>query len=374
MRTTPRQLRRRRAGAIVTLGAAVAIALALASGGKGGKGAGMATERGRGTTHTVVPGALPARLKVSVAQTGTLPGPVQDGAATALGQGGTTAAGQGGTTATGQALLAGGLDQAEASSAQVLRLTPTGATQVGTLPTALHDAAAAYVGGAAWVFGGGQTSSFSQIVRVDTPGTAQPAGQPSAPASDLARAQPAGQLPTPASDVATAVVGETAYIVGGYTGTTPLRTILAWRPGQGARVAGTLPKPLRYAAVAALNGKVVIAGGTSGEAASRDVYRFDPSSGQVAHIGQLPGPLTHAGAAAVGGVVLVLGGREAAQGTQTGRILAIFPNGRVAPVGRLPLALSDMAAVALNGRVVLAGGRDGQGRLHAEIFTATLGS
>src|SRR5256885_6280646 len=41
----------------------------------------------------------------------------------------------------------------------------------------------------------------------------------------------AGRLPRPASDVSAAVVGNTAYVVGGYDGAQPLDTIVAWRPG-----------------------------------------------------------------------------------------------------------------------------------------------
>jgi hypothetical protein len=72
----------------------------------------------------------------------------------------------------------------------------------------------------------------------------------------------AGRLPAPASDVAAAAIGGTAYVVGGYTETTPLRTIVAFSPGSGAHVAGMLPRPLRYAAVAAVGGRLLIAGGT----------------------------------------------------------------------------------------------------------------
>src|SRR4029077_8497395 len=125
---------------------------------------------------------------------------------------------------------------------------------------------ASAVGGKAYLFGGGVITSFSAVARISSTG----------------ETQPAGQLPPPTSALATTVIAGTVYIIGGYTGQTPLRTILAWRPGGApARVVGMLPKPLRYAPVAAQGGRLLIAGGTSGAAASRDVYRFDPGTGQT---------------------------------------------------------------------------------------------
>jgi hypothetical protein len=283
-----------------------------------------------------------ARVRVAVVRTGTLPAPVQDAAAAVVGP--------------ASFLLLGGIDQGEASVADILRATPAGASPVGVLPTPLHDASASFIGGFAYLFGGGVVASYPTITRVASSGATQPAGR----------------LPTPASDLATTAIGDTVYVVGGYTGVTPLRTILAWRPGQAPRVVATLPKPLRYAAVASASGQLVIAGGTSGESASSDIYRFDPSSGALTRIGRLPSPLTHASAASIGATVLVFGGRSASPGGQTRRILAIAPDGSVSEAGLLPRALSDMAAVALSGRVILAGGRDSSGSLQDTILTASL--
>lgn len=281
-------------------------------------------------------------LRVHARQTGRLPSPIQDAAAVAV--------------SPSRFLLLGGLDQAEGSVSDVLSATTAGASRIATLPRALHDASASVLHGAAYLFGGGVIESFSQITRIDISGGAQSAGS----------------LPTPASDIATATIGETIYIVGGYTGQTPLRTILAWRPGQPARVVGTLPKPLRYAAVASAGGQLVIAGGTSGETASADVYRFDPRTGTLSTVGLLPGPLTHAAASSFGATVLLFGGRGASATSQTPQIMAIEPDGGIRRVGELPRALSDMAAVRLGGRIVLAGGRDAAGQVQDAILTMTL--
>ena len=45
------------------------------------------------------------------------------------------------------------------------------------------------------------------------------------------------------------MISGTAYVVGGFTGTRWLNTILAWKPGSPPRVAARLPVALRYAAV-----------------------------------------------------------------------------------------------------------------------------
>ncbi len=337
-----RRLRRRRvtAGLGLVAGVVLAIALLAGGGGNGKRSPGSSTREVSATrAHTVAH----VRLRATVARSGTLPAPVQDAAAAEI--------------APQSVLLMGGLDQAEGSVGDILSATPTTARRIGTLPTALHDASASVLGGSAYLFGGGVVASFLRITGVDASGATHFAGQ----------------LPTPASDIATANVDGTVYVVGGYTGQTPLRTILAWRPGEAAHVVATLPKPLRYAAVASSGGQLVIAGGTSGEAASRDVYRFDPHTRTLSKLGLLPSPLTHAAAAAsVGGTVLVLGGREASPTSQTRRILAIAPDGSTQTVGLLPRPLSDLAAVALGSRVLLAGGRDNGGRVQDAILTVTV--
>ncbi len=369
-----RLLRRRRLLAGVAGLAVLAVAIVLLAGGAGGKGGVVDTSqrgvprarvRARGTSRLANTPTSNTPTALTVSQTGVLPAPVQDAAAAAA-------------PGPNRFLVMGGIDQGEASVADILEADPTGAKRIGTLPHALHDASASTLGttgtlgttsaprtsgtlrtsgalGApVYLFGGGVVSSFPQITKIDPTGATSPAGR----------------LLTPASDVATAAIDGTVYIVGGYTGVAPLRTILAWRPGATARVVATLPKPLRYAAVAACLGKLVIAGGTSGEEASRNIYRFDPASGTLVQIGLLPRPLTHAAAAALGGTAYVFGGREASPTSQTRHILAIEASGKVRKAGLLPKAESDLAVVALGESVILAGGRDGAGAVQSTILTA----
>jgi DNA-binding beta-propeller fold protein YncE len=293
-----------------------------------------------GTTATRSPAPpRPAPVRLAVTSAGRLPAPVQDPATTALGA---------------TALAIGGLDTRDVSVATIY----AGRRRTGTLPAALHDAAAASDGRAAYLFGGGEPSRDA-ILRVTADG----------------HSRAVGRLPAPASDVAAVASGGSFYVVGGYTGTAPLRTIVQWRPGSPARVVARLPKPLRYAAVASAGGRIVIAGGTSGTAAGRDVFAFDPGSRTLRRIGLLPRPLTHAAAATLGGRMYVIGGRGAVLGTQTRRILAIDPaTGAVHGAGRLPRPLSDAGAAATGGSILVAGGRDAAGAVRSELLTLRLGA
>ena len=131
---------------------------------------------------------------------GDLPAPVQFPATAAV---------------TGRVLLMGGLDQATASVAGVVRATPGTSERIGTLPYAVHDAAGASLHGIAYLLGGGEPS-YTDILAVDANG----------------RATIAGHLPAAASDVAAGVINGTVYVVGGYTGVAPLDTIVACGRGR----------------------------------------------------------------------------------------------------------------------------------------------
>lgn len=342
-RSRARQAGRRRLLALSGLVLfAIVLAAQLASGGGSSRSPSIRPLARAAGGHTAAQGTV-GEPHVSIVQTGALPAPVQDAAAVA--------------TTPSNFLLIGGINQAGASTADILRVSVNGATRMGSLAAPLHDATASLLAQSAYLLGGGVIASYPSIVRID-------------PASGTTAL--AGRLPTPASDLASAAIGSTIYLVGGYTGTTPLSSILAWQPGKPAQLVATLPKPLRYAAVAALSGQLIIVGGSSGEAASSDVYRFDPATRSLAHIAQLPEPLTHAAAAALGSTVLVFGGRHASASSQTDAVLTIDPSGAVRVAGRLPEPLSDLAAVALGQHIVLAGGLNRAGRLSDAILSVTL--
>ena len=331
--------RRRRPLVLLAVGAACAVGGGLAA--LAALGGGSSSPRAPATTSSAA-GSAAARLQrrprsilLAERTTGRLAAPVQDAAAVALGG--------------ARVMLLGGLSAADTSRADVLVATPAGGQSVGLLPAAVHDTAAARLGGAVYLFGGGTNANTQSdaIVRVPVGGGAATA---------------VGRLPAPSSDQAAAAIGGTAYVVGGYTGSRWLDTIVAWRPGQPARVVAHLPFPVRYAAVAAVGRRLVIAGGSlENGTASAAVLAYTPG-GRVTRIGRLPAPTTHAAAAAIGGVAYVIGGRGAALGSATAGITAIdLRTGRIARAGSLSSARSDLAAAALGDRILLAGGRSGRG-------------
>jgi YVTN family beta-propeller protein len=165
-------------------------------------------------------------------------------------------------------------------------------------------------------------------------------------------------LPAPSSDQSAATIGGTAYIVGGFTGTHWLDTIVAWRPGQPARIVAHLPFTLRYAAVSSAGNLLVIAGGSlESGAAGNEVLSYRPGSSRVVRIGRLPAPTTHAAATSLGNVVYVIGGRGASLGSASARIVAVDPvRDRIWSAGKLSSPRSDLAATSLAGKIVLAGG------------------
>jgi hypothetical protein len=254
----------------------------------------------------------------------------------------------------GGAIAVGGLDAGDSSVAAVVLIDGSSTRVVAQLPSALHDAAAAEIDGQTYMFGGGEPGGTSEsIFRIGTSGV-----------------QVAGRLPVGASDIVAATVGHTAYVVGGYTTSAPLSTIVAFTPAGGAHVVATIPRPLRYAAVAAVGGHVLIAGGTSGETAQRTILSFDPATRKVRRIGELPAATTHAAGASLNGWFYVIGGRGEGLSDQRSSILAIDPrSGAVRRAGRLPEALSDIGATSLSGHILAVGGRTSAGGVSDRAMT-----
>ena len=298
--------------------------------------------------HTVpAPAPAPKRTVLVVRHTGRLPSPVQLPAVAAL--------------PGGAATVIGGLDAADASLDTIVHVDPRHrATEVGTLPSAQHDAAAASLDGRVFFFGGGNAGATSDAVLDVRRGTAT---------------RQVARLPIGASDVEASVVGGVAYVIGGYTGTAPLRSIVAFRPGQRPRTVAQLPQPLRYAAVARVGSSVLVAGGTSGTTATDAILRFDPATHRVRRIGRLPAPLTHAAGVSLGRRFYVVGGRGDDPTSQRRTIYAVDPaSGRVRRAGRLPLALSDLGAASYGDQALVLGGRDANGRARDQIYRLTVGT
>jgi hypothetical protein len=316
-----------------TRAAVLLCALAVALTGAGCGGATNTAPVRRTTDATRRSKAARARLasrpaSLSYRSLYSLPAPLRDPASAVLGG--------------GHFVLAGGLDAADSSSAEIALADLHGVLHTATLPLAQHDAQGAQLGGLVYVFGGGSFSELDHIISFD-------------PASGVVST--VGTLPHAQSDVAVTALHGTAYVVGGYDGTNWMDTILAWRPGSGVRVVGHLPVGLRYSSVSAVDGELLIIGGSTPNAASEAIYRFDPATGRVTQIGRLPEPITHAGAATLGSFVYLVGGRGDNLDSQTANVWSIDSRtGAVQRAGRLPEPLSDTGVLSIDGAIVVAGG------------------
>ena len=250
--------------------------------------------------------------KLVVSRVGSLPQPTSRIAAVALPGGRIMALGG----------LVGG-----SSSTQILAGPPSHLVDVGTLPIATHDDAAAVLGRSVYLLGGGQATSSDAVVRVTAAG----------------RARRIGSLGEPLSDLGAATIGDTVYIAGGYTGAKYATGILAFRGGTPKLVA-RLPVGLRYAGVAALNGKLYVAGGITTSGTSDAVYSFDPRTRKVRRVATLPSPVAHEPLAALNGSLYVIGSS----------ILRIG-NG-VSVAGHLAAPLQNAAAVTSGNAIYVLGG------------------
>jgi sugar lactone lactonase YvrE len=326
---------RRRAGGAALAAVAVAIAAGCGSHARPAK-------QHKGSPATPLAAGRQARapgVRLHVVRAASLPAPVQLPGMTRVGS---------------TVVAAGGLDGADASVADVVRVAPGAPRRVGSLPAPVHDVGAATVGGRLYVFGGGSaTGPTDAITAIAASG----------------RTHTAGRLPVAMSDATAVADGGTAYVIGGYTATAPLRSVLAFQPGRPPRTVAALPYPLRYAAAAAIDGRILVAGGTDGTTARREILSVDPARHRVRVIGHLPAPLAHAAGAALGGTFYVVGGRGDARDSQRRGIWAIDPTtGTVRAAGRLPMALSDLGAVSVGSRLLVAGGRDVRGVVHRELL------
>jgi len=236
----------------------------------------------------------------------------------------------------------GGITPAGSSVTGVYTLDPaTGAhTAAGTLPDAVHDGAGGALGSSTFVFGGGSPTTFATVQSIATPAI-PPSGSPTGAV--------AGQLPQPRSDLAvtTVTVGKTttAYLVGGYDGTTYLPGVLSTTDGSHYSSVANLPVPVRYPALAALKGNVYAFGGQtaapgSATTATDAIQRIDPVTHRATVVGHLPQTLYGAAAFVIAGTIYVAGGQIPAGPTLT-QIYAYVPStGKVLDAGLLPQAVA----------------------------------
>ena len=242
----------------------------------------------------------------------------------------------------GRLLVIGGLDPSGASNDSILALDPrTGEVRDReALVQPTHDAAGAVLGGHAFVFGGGESSSYSGVEKL-TSGTSP---------------QLIGSLPTARSDLAATTIAGRAYVVGGYDGTTLASDVLATSDGRRFHPVAQLRVPVRYPAVATARSRLFVFGGETASGQPTNVIQeVDPRAGRTRIVASLPTAIDHAAAVAFGDRIYVLGGDVA--GFPSRQIIFFDPVAeRVRRVGQLPLAVADAAVVRSGAGAYLLGG------------------
>jgi hypothetical protein len=249
-------------------------------------------------------------------------------------------------TSGGGFTVLGGLAASQSSVDSVYAVDPVRGTVLadGRLATAVHDAAAAVLGTSDVVLGGGSPDTVPTVQSI--PSVAEPT--PTSTATPERAGTVIGALPTPRSDLAVATVrrahgATTAYVVGGYDGTSYLPQVLATTDGLHFSSVASLTVPVRYPAVVAQGGLLYVFGGQIASpgvdaAATDDIQVVDPVAHTARVIAHLPQPVYGAAAFVIGGDLYLAGGQVPGGPTVT-TIDAFVPSTRaVLDAGLLPQA------------------------------------
>lgn len=220
---------------------------------------------------------------------------------------------------------------------------------VANLPKPTHDAAAGYLDGSLFIFGGGQAYSTRDLLRVQGGHTVRVA-----------------YLGHPLSDAVARPYrwqGTRGLIIVGGHGGPPVRKVYFIRGLGNGHTAWhmlfSLPVGVRYAAVAVEGQTVYVAGGLSTRGHVSSVWSWRPGDAQPHRLPALPQPMDKAAAFAWKGTLYVVGGLHN-DGRPSADILAYrVGQGGWRRVGRLPMPLADMGYVQ-DGQVgYLLGGMSG---------------
>ncbi len=281
--------------------------------------------------------------------------------------------------ANGRSLVVVGGLQGSSTTQGVYEVDPlTGAaTQIGNLAAPVHDAAGVVLGGKGLVFGGGSATPDSVVQQLS--GLGPRTGAPSAGAGGggtggggSATAARLSPLPQARADDSAVAIGSTAYVIGGYSGSSGDAAVLSTTDGRTYHAVANLPVPVRYAAVAALDGRIYVFGGdaTSGSRAGAPISTVqvvDPSTHSASIAGSLPMPLAGGAAAALGAHLYLAGGETVPPSASpntvprvVGTIYEWSVRTRKALVaGRLYTPVSHAGIAVLGQRAWLVGGETG---------------
>lgn len=225
------------------------------------------------------------------------------------------------------------------------------------LPKPTHDAAAGYLDGSLFIFGGGQAYSTRDLLRVQgtravriaylghplSDAVARPyrfhgvnglimVGGHGGPAvrkvyfinglkDGHTQWRTLFSLPVGVRYTAVAVDGRAVYIAGGLSAHGRVDTAWSWHPGAIApQRLPALPRPLEKAAAFAWHGTVYVVGGLeNGGQVSRDILAYRPGQGGWHSVGHLPKPLADMGYVQDGHNGYLLGGMSGPSSRTAGR-------------------------------------------------------
>lgn len=260
-------------------------------------------------------------------------------------------------------LLFSGLDEQKRSRGDIVRIDPaTGtATVIGQLPAIEHDAAGTTLAdGTVVMIGGGEQEVGTDAVVAIT---------------GLRAGEVIGHIAEARSDLSAVAVGDTAFVVGGYDGTSWISSVLASEDGVTWRSIADTDPAVRYGAVVADGGLVYVFGGRTATGQTDAVQAIDPATGTVRTVGRLPQPLGHASAFSLGGSIFVAGGRTGDTTTTATDEIWRFDaaDGSLTAAGRLPYPVSDAAVAVVGDHAFLLGGEDEVATPQASVVELGLG-
>ena len=250
-------------------------------------------------------------------------------------------------TPSGRLQIVGGFTGSRSLSG-ILTRGPQGWVMMARLPEPTHDAAAGYLKGELFIFGGGQAYSTRALLRVSEGKTVRVA--------DLAH---------PLSDAVARpyrLRSENGLILVGGHGGPPVRKVYFITASGGHthwRTLFSLPRGLRYAAVAVEAARVDIAGGQSLSGPVATVWTWHPGDAGPQHMPSLPVPLDKAAAFAWRGTLYVVGGLKTGGGPSSAILAYRAGQGGWRRIGQLPEPLADMGYVQVGPDGYLLGGVSG---------------
>lgn len=337
-------LRRRIVAGVVVIGIPVVIIFVLLQGG-GGK-----DKSASGTTTTTAPATTttqPLQL-VAASATWTLPVPLSRSVVLPLNS---------------QLGVFGGTTTGAAASKTIYQIDPeTGtATNVGTMPTPVHDAAGAVIGSSYYIFGGGSTADTTAVQQFSF-----------STATHLTGAVVAN-LPAKRADLVSVTANGQIYLVGGFDGKAWLSSVLNTTDGMSFQTAAQLVPPVRFAAVAGLNSMLYVIGGelSPNAADATAVQAINLQSGTASALSPLAAGLSHAAAVTLNNTIYVFGGRSGGHAIDT--ISRLNPTtGQLLTIGHLPAPRSNMGVAMMGQTAYLLGGEDNAGKPTNTVVTVRL--